>query len=95
MRGGMFGLGLVVMTLGGCGNPCVSVCDQMAAFAQDCGLTVTNNEIDECYATQADQGRDQRRICRDFGDRASIEQSWDCTEIARYYSDQSIGDDSR
>lgn len=93
MRAGMIGLWLyMVAALAGCGNACESVCDEMAAFARDCGYTVTQNDIDECLAAQSSQDRDSRRICRDFGDRASIEQSWDCLEIGRYYPEQNIGD---
>lgn len=93
MRAGTFSLWLgVVATLAGCGNPCESVCDQMATFARECGFTVPQGEVDQCVQDQSSQPADQRRICREFGDQASIEQSWDCLEVARYFPEQIEGD---
>lgn len=89
MRAGQIAIWLgLIATFGGCGNPCESLCDEMAAFARECGYTVTEAEVSSCVLVQSDADRDQRKICAEYGDRQVIEQSWDCTEVGRYYPEQ-------
>ena len=98
------GIGIVAAVMGillGCGNPCEAVCGEMAAFARECGYSVSQAEVDRCVLDQADvvaksdDPGNTRKTCREYGDRVLIEQSWDCLEIGRYFPEQSVGENRR
>jgi hypothetical protein len=78
---------IALLPLGACRNSCQQVCVEMAKYAEDeCGLTVPDEQIDACIDAQAgDASRDNRGVCRDYGNPSSIEQEWGCEELADYF----------
>lgn len=73
--------------IAGCDNSCQQICDRMAAYAEnECGLTVTKEDVDLCKDEQAGKAsRDDRAICREFNGRQTIEEEWDCEELSAYW----------
>ena len=86
-RGGRMSrwLVLVLALVGGCNNACQSVCGEMAKVAEDCGINVSNADMDSCIAAERDATRDERKACAKYGDAETIAGEWDCNEIGSYF----------
>jgi len=69
----------------GCANPCQQVCGRMANYAEDCGYTISDAELDACVDVQASPEKEALAICRDFGDLDTIERQWSCEELDAYW----------
>ncbi len=78
----------VLLALVGCGNPCESVCDEMAAVARQCQFQVSGGDIERCVSAQEGVDRDTRRICRDYGDREVIREAWTCETVGQYFRER-------
>ena len=57
----------------------------MADFAEECGYSIPDSEIDTCLDEQADESSDDKEFCRDFGDAEIIRNSWTCEELEDYW----------
>jgi hypothetical protein len=82
--GVVFGLVALVL-VGGCDNACQNVCRRMAAYAEDCGLPVSDGEIDACVERQSAAEGEDLKACRQYGDPETIRQQWACEELASYW----------
>lgn len=77
----------VPFLLVGCDNSCQQICDRMAAYAEDCGVTVSKEEISACKDRQAgDASSEDRSACREYNSRAAIEEEWTCDDVQAYWS---------
>lgn len=76
---------LPVALLGACGNPCQSVCTEMARYAEECGLTVSREDVLTCKETQADVSADAADACRDYNDPDALREWWSCDDLAENY----------
>jgi hypothetical protein len=77
---------LAATWLAGCDNACQQVCDQMAAYAEDCGISVSDDEVEACKDAQAGSAsRDDRSVCRDVNSRRVIEEEWTCDDLSAYW----------
>jgi hypothetical protein len=75
-----------LLTAVGCRNACQDVCRNMADFAaEDCGIQVSDADLDACYARQKSPEREDAKACRDFGDVDSIRNQWSCEELSGYF----------
>ncbi|MEQ1500775.1 MAG: hypothetical protein ABMB14_01025 [Myxococcota bacterium] len=87
----MRGLGFVMIGiagLGGCRNACQQVCVHMADYAEECGQSVSDAEIDACIERQSqDLEKDDLNACQDFGDLEVIRTQWACEDLADYWGD--------
>ncbi len=57
----------------------------MADFADECGFTIPDSELDACIEEQADESGDDKRLCKDFGDAETIRNNWTCEELEEYW----------
>jgi hypothetical protein len=57
----------------------------MADFAEECGFSIPESEIDACIEEQADESSDDKRYCSDFGDAETIRNNWTCEELEVYW----------
>ena len=75
--------------IAGCDNSCQQICDRMAAYAEnECGLTVTKEDIELCKDEQAGAAsRDDRAVCRQFNSKKTIQAEWDCEELSAYWAE--------
>ena len=78
-------------TLVACHNPCQDLCKEIAAYAEDCGYTVPEDEPGTCIENNKRSAweREDLTTCRDFGDRLTEE--WTCEEVGRYFEDGGQG----
>ncbi|NOY26318.1 MAG: hypothetical protein GXP62_10645 [Oligoflexia bacterium] len=73
--------------LGGCNNPCQSLCVEISDVSKrDCGLVFSASEIDQCIADYASGNLDQgmAKTCRDG--KGTVADEWDCSEMEVYFS---------
>ena len=91
MKPATIGLVGAVLMMAACASPCPSLCDDMAAFARDCGVRVDQAEIDSCREDEDVLGADARS-CRQFGNTFNIEQAWTCNDIRAHYAQQIQGE---
>jgi hypothetical protein len=71
------------LLLGACQTPCQRVCVRMADYAEECGFTVSDAEIDTCLDEQAsaeDQG-----ACRRAGAPQTIRNEWSCEDLEIFF----------
>lgn len=79
-------LGLLLPLLGGCQNPCQSLCQEIADFSKrECGLQFPEAELDQCVADHASSNlaEGEAKTCREG--KGKVDEEWDCDEIAAYF----------
>ncbi len=69
--------------LAGCQNPCQTLCVRMADYAEECGFTVTEADIDTCVEEQGSP--EDATVCREFGNAAQIREEWTCDDLGVYF----------
>lgn len=69
--------------LGGCLSPCQQVCVRMADYAEECGFTVSDAELDTCIDEQADA--EDQGACRRAGAPAVIRAEWSCDDLEIFF----------
>ena len=69
----------------GCANPCQQVCDRMATYADECGLSVPESEVDACVDLYKSPAKEDTELCRDFGDLDTIRRQWSCEDLEDYW----------
>jgi len=78
---------LVIGALTACRNSCQQICPRMAAYAEDCGFEISQEEVSACVASQSGSAsRDDRAICREAGDRGTLRDEWTCDDLADYWA---------
>jgi hypothetical protein len=78
----------------GCHNSCQQICNTMKKYADECGVEVQNSELSACFERQAGKAsRDNRSVCREFGDMDSIQQEWSCADVEEYWQVDAPEDD--
>jgi hypothetical protein len=76
---------------GGCRNACADLCLEMAEYAEECGYTVSDEEIDTCISEQSAAGHDERKACREFGQGEVLRAQWSCDVLADYWEPEDGG----
>lgn len=67
-----------------CQTPCQRVCIRMADYAEECGFTVSDAELQTCLDEQADAP--DQGACRRAGDPQTIRSEWTCDDLAVFFS---------
>lgn len=84
--------GMVVWWLAaGCGSPCERLCENMADYADECGFTVSDADLDTCKAEQKSAESDAQQICRDYGDPEVLRSEWACEDLEVYWEGSATG----
>ncbi len=82
----------VLLSLLACGNPCQQLCTQLADYAEECGLSVTNEDIRACEESQSGPlEKEDAQLCRDLTDPDDIREWWTCDDLAENFTDGSGG----
>ena len=82
-------LPLLVAPLSACRNSCQQICPIMAAYAEDCGFEVSNEEVSACIAAQSgSSSREDRAVCREAGSRGDVRDEWTCDDLSDYWARQ-------
>lgn len=71
----------------GCSNPCQAICHDMADYAEQCGFTVVDGELDACMDSfsNANLPDGQKDVCREHG--GNLEEEWTCQDVGDYFGD--------
>ena len=77
---------LVTMGLTGCKNACQDICLEMAVYADECGNSVTDDEVDACLESQKEISDATKDVCSEFGDSETIRVEWSCEELDQYWA---------
>lgn len=77
---------LVLVALLGCQNPCQDLCQTMAARAEACGLSVTQDELETCVSANQNPTADWSAQCLEANDAARLEEWWTCDDLAENYT---------
>jgi hypothetical protein len=80
-----WGIGFGLVALAGCNNACQEICGRMARYAEECGVAVSDGEIDACIERQSTAEGEDLKACRQFGDPETIRQQWTCDELSTYW----------
>lgn len=77
---------LVLLTLFGCQNPCETLCQTMAQRATECGLSVTQDELESCVKASENPTAEWVQQCLDADEAQRLEEWWTCNEVAENYT---------
>lgn len=74
---------LAVVLLSACKTPCQQLCVEMAAYAEECGVTVPDAQLQSCLD---DQSSDQDQgACRRTGDPETLRSEWSCDDVEVFF----------
>lgn len=74
-----------IFVLTACKNDCQDICTEMAAYAEECGFTVSDEEVDACLAEQKEANDVNLDVCDEMGGAETIRDEWPCDEMALYW----------
>ncbi len=77
---------LVLLALFGCQNPCQTLCQTMADRAYECGLSVSQDELESCVLANEQPTPEWSAQCLEADDPQRLEEWWTCDEIAENYT---------
>lgn len=68
-----------------CRNSCQQVCVRMADYAEECGISIPDDDLGTCLEEHGQDDAEDRQICREYGDAESIRREWSCEELELYW----------
>lgn len=77
---------LVLVALFGCQNPCQDLCQTMAARASECGLSISQDELESCVSSNQDVTPEWAAQCLEANDPTRLEEWWTCDEVAENFT---------
>lgn len=79
------------LIIAGCKAPCQSLCDEMAAYAEECGFSASEADLDTCYQENARQvtSAESQDACQEYTD--DLRSEWTCDDLAVYFDGGSEG----
>lgn len=75
---------LVLPALAGCENSCQALCSTLAEYAEECGTTYPESEIEACVDAWAAPTGEQAETCRDYGQPDVVRRTWTCEDVNLY-----------
>jgi hypothetical protein len=78
-----------LLGLSGCQNSCQQLCSTMKDYAEECGLTVSDDEYDTCVSGYGEATDDQLATCDAHNDADSLREWWSCDDLKDMYQDGS------
>ncbi|MEM6927680.1 MAG: hypothetical protein AAF602_12175 [Myxococcota bacterium] len=63
----------------------------MADFSRECGISVSEEQVDACLADQADASSEDLPFCRDFGGAQAIDDTLSCDDLDLFWGDEIAG----
>jgi len=75
-----------LVALVGCKSPCQSLCDEMATYADECGFSYSEADLDTCYEDNARRvtSAESQDTCREYTDDLRVE--WTCDDLSVYFN---------
>jgi hypothetical protein len=79
-------VGWLVIALA-CGKgPCDKLCVNLSTYAEECGFSVPDADLDACMSAWDDATSDEKKVCRDYGDPETLRVEWTCDDLQAYWS---------
>ena len=78
-------LGALALALPAGRNACQDTCTAYADYAEECGFTVPEADLDACYERQSQAEGDDLKACREYGSVDSVRNQLGCDEVALYF----------
>lgn len=78
-------LPLAALALAACRNACQDACTAYADYAEECGFTVPDADLDACYERQSAAEGEDLQACREYGSLDSVRNQLGCDEVALYF----------
>ncbi|MCP4809352.1 MAG: hypothetical protein GY913_11760 [Proteobacteria bacterium] len=77
-------IALAAVALTGCSNACQDTCKELAAYAEECGYTVNDEQVKTCTSdfSRGNTESEDRDHCAENVDNVRTE--WTCEEAGRY-----------
>lgn len=72
---------LWLLLLGGCNNPCQQLCVEMADYADECGLTVSADDIKTCQENFKSAEQADIQHCQTWNDPDQLREWWSCQDV--------------
>ncbi len=76
----------VLVLLLGCQNACQNLCQTMAERANECGLSVSQDELESCITKNEEPTEERAAQCGDADDPERLAEWWTCDEVAENYA---------
>ena len=77
----------------GCRNPCQQLCLEIQSYAEeDCGMTIEEEQIQECVDKQNDAEKAQQESCSNA--LPALRDEWECEELDLYFGSESDSESS-
>lgn len=77
---------LVLLANVGCRNECQQLCTQLADYADECGYTVSDGDVDQCIADHGAPKGPDAQACAQYSTPQAVREEWDCEEMGLYFS---------
>lgn len=94
MRAHLVALLALPLALAGCKNDCQKLCDELADYADECGLEWEKEDIRECRKDQSNGNvsKEGREACGEA--LPTLTEEWTCDDLEDYFEDSADdGDD--
>lgn len=69
------------LLLSGCENSCQLLCDSMADLAEECGVSISDAELDQCREDYADAPASDLGYCATYATPEALRRVWDCSDV--------------
>ncbi len=73
----------IALLVAGCTTPCQRLCVQLADYARECGIEVSDAEVDACMDEQRDEPN--QGACRRTGGADTIRSEWTCDDLEVFF----------
>lgn len=78
----------LLFALAGCRNACQQLCVDVAMYAEECGHTVNQDEVDTCIDSKRTSTIGQEKIqqCAATRDPEKLREWWSCDDLAENWT---------
>ena len=84
---------ITLLSMSACKNDCQKLCDEMADYAEECGLTWGREDVKSCRSDQANANvtKEQRDACATA--LPGLREEWTCEDLDAYFSESTDDDE--
>ncbi|MFZ5476054.1 MAG: hypothetical protein ACOZNI_04710 [Myxococcota bacterium] len=79
----------LLVLLSACGNPCQQICDEVFAYAEECGKEPSRDDLQACRDGYAEVDAATADQCRNVNDRDFVREWWTCDDVGENW--QNLG----
>lgn len=72
---------LALPLLVGCKTECQKLCQDMADYADECGLTISDEDLDACLQANSRKATSEEQRAECEANRPNLKEEWTCEEV--------------